>query len=62
VGFDAAKKDALPRVLHEITKEGKGKELVFKGFRFPSHVDAKDVEVSSLHVIFDLKGVLVGKD
>jgi hypothetical protein len=49
-------------VLHEFAKEDKGKKLVFKDFRSPPLVDAKDVEVSPLHMIFNLKVVFVGKE
>jgi hypothetical protein len=62
LGFDGAKKDALPGVLHETIKEDKGKELAFRGFRSPPPVDVEDAEVCPLHVIFDLKGFLVGKE
>ncbi len=60
-GFNGPKDDGVHGVLHEITKEDEGKELAFGGFRSP-FVDIKDVEVSPLHVIFDLKGALVGKE
>jgi hypothetical protein len=60
--FDGAKEDALLGVLHEIAKEDKGKELALGGFRSPPPMGAKDTEVSPLHVIFDSKGVLVGKE
>jgi hypothetical protein len=43
-------------------KEDKGQKLAFKGFKYPPPIDTKNVEVSPLHVIFNLKGVLVGKD
>jgi len=62
VGFDGAKEDALPGVLHETMEEDKGKKLAFGGFRSPPPMDAKDTEVRPLHMIFDLKGVLVGKE
>jgi hypothetical protein len=60
--FDGAKEDALPKVFHETIKEDKGKELAFGGFKSFLPVDTKDMEMNPLHVIFDLKGVLVGKD
>jgi hypothetical protein len=60
--FDGAKDDALLGVLHETSKEDKGKKLVLRGFKSPLLVDAEDTKVSPLHVIFDLKGVLVGKE
>jgi hypothetical protein len=48
--------------LQGTANENKGKELIFKGFKSPPLVDAKDVEVNPLHMIFNLKGVLVGKE
>ncbi len=60
--FDKVKKDAFLKVFHENVKEDKGKELAFGGFKPPPPMDAEDVEVNALHVIFYLKGVLVGKD
>ncbi len=60
--FDGVEDDALPGVLHETTKEDKGKKLTLGGFRSPLLVDAEDIEVNPLHVIFDLKGVLIGKE
>jgi hypothetical protein len=61
-GYDGAKDDKLFGVLHEIIKKIKGKKLAFEGFKVPPFVNAKDAEVSPLHVIFDLKGILVGKE
>jgi len=61
-GFDGVKVYALPKVLHEFGEQDKGKELAFGVFKSPPLVNAKDVEVNPLHVIFDLKEVLVGKD
>jgi hypothetical protein len=61
-GFDGAKEDALPKVLHEIVEENKGNKLTLKGFRSLPFMEAKDANVSPLHVISDLKGVLVEKD
>ncbi len=61
-GFNGAEDDALPSVFHGTTKEDKGKELALGGFRFPPPMDIEDVEVSPLHMIFDLKGVLVRKE
>ncbi len=52
----------LLKVLHEFAEEDKGKELAFRNFKPPPPIDAEDAEVSLLHMIFDLKGVLVGKD
>ncbi len=46
---------------HGSADENKGKKLIFGGFKSPL-VDAKDMEVNPLHVIFNLKGVLVGKE
>ncbi len=60
--FDCAEDDALPRVFHENVEEDKGKELVLGGFISPLLVDTEDAEVNPLHAIFDLKGVLVGKE
>jgi hypothetical protein len=52
VGFDGTRDDSFLRVFHEIAKEDKGKELILEGFRSPLPVNAKDVEVNLLHVIF----------
>ncbi len=60
--FIGAKDDTLHGVLHEFVKEDKGKEFILKGFKSPPPIDASDVKVSPLHVIFDLKGVLVRKE
>jgi len=62
VGFDGARDDILLKVLHEVVKEDKGRKLDFGGFKSPLPIDAKDTKVSPLHVIFNLKGVLVGKE
>ncbi len=62
MGFDGVKNDKLPRFLHETAKEDKGKELILEGFKFLLLIDAKDTKVSPLHVMFDLKGVFVGKE
>jgi hypothetical protein len=61
VGFDGVKSDKISRVLLEIAKEDKGKEFTFGGSK-SFYVDAKDMEISLLHMIFNLKGVLVGKE
>jgi hypothetical protein len=44
-------------VLHEFSKEDKGKKFTFRDFRSPPLIDAKDVEVSPLHIIFNLEGL-----
>ncbi len=63
IRFDNAKDVKLPPILHEIGEEDiRGSKLPFKGFKSCLLVDARDFEVSFLHVIFDLKGVLVGKE
>jgi hypothetical protein len=62
VGFNGATNDNFFKVLHEIVEENTRKELALKGFRFPLPINTKDAKVSPLHVIFDLKGVLVGKE
>ncbi len=54
--------DKFLGVLHETIKRDKEKELIFKGFKSPPFINAKDVEVNPLHMIFDLKRVLVGKE
>ncbi len=61
-GFDGVKNDALPLVLHGIAKENKGKELALEGFKSSFLVDTEDAKVSPLHMIFDLEGVLIGKE
>jgi len=50
--FDGAKDDKLPKLLHETTKKDKGKEFAFKGFKSPFLIDAKDMKVNPLFVIF----------
>ncbi len=62
MGFNGAKDDTLLQVLHETIKEDKGKEFVFKGFKSPPPIDAKDTKVNPFHMIFYLKGVLVRKE
>ncbi len=62
MGFNGATNDKFLRVFHEIVEENTRKELALKGFRFPLPINTKDAKVSPLHVIFDLKGVLVGKE
>jgi hypothetical protein len=52
VGFDGTRDYSFIGVFHETAKEDKGKELDLKGFRSPLLVNAKDVEVNLLHVIF----------
>jgi hypothetical protein len=56
------KDEKLLRVFHEIVKEDKGPQLALGGFISPLPIDVEDVEVNPLHMIFNLKGVLVGKD
>ncbi len=46
----------------KLFKKDKGKKFDFKGFKSPLFINTKDMEVSPLHVIFDLKGVLVEKE
>ncbi len=48
--------------MHGSANKNKGKELIFGGFKSPLLVDAKDMKVNPLHVIFNLNGVLVGKE
>jgi len=62
MGFDGIGYDSFLGDLHETAEEDKGKKLIFKGFRSLLPVNAKDVEMNLLHVIFYLKGVLVGKE
>jgi hypothetical protein len=62
MGFNGAKDDGVCGVLHEIVEEDKGKKFALGGFKSPPLVDAKDAKVSPLHMIFDSKGVLVGKE
>jgi len=61
MGFDGARNDKLFKVLHEITEEDKGEKITLEGFK-SFLVYAKDTEVSPLHMIFDLKGFLVGNE
>jgi len=51
-GFDGAKDDKLPKLLHETNKKDKGKEFALKGFKSPLLIDAKDMKVNPLFVIF----------
>jgi len=60
--FDGAEDDTLHGKFHESTDEDKCKELMLWGFRSPLPIDTKDIKVSPLHMIFDLKEVFVGKD
>jgi hypothetical protein len=63
VGLDNARDVKLPAILHEIgKKDTRGSKLPFRAFKSPPPVDIKDFEVNLLHVIFYLKGVLVGKE
>jgi hypothetical protein len=54
--------EKIPPVLHEIGKEDSGLEFALKGLRSLLFINAWDFEGSFLHVIFDLKGVIVGKE
>jgi hypothetical protein len=60
--FNGVEANTLPIVFHESIEQDKGKELILEVFRSPPLINVEDVEMSPLHVIFDLKGVLVGKD
>jgi hypothetical protein len=60
--FDGAEDENLLGIFNEIANEHKGKEFALKGFKSLPFVDAKDVEVNPLFVIFNLKGILVGKE
>jgi hypothetical protein len=60
--FDGVGTNTLLRILHDYVEQDKGKELILGAFRSPPLVNVKDVKVSPLHVIFDLKRVLVGRD
>jgi hypothetical protein len=62
VGFNGAKDDGVHGVIHETIEQDKGKELTREGFKFPLHVVIEDSEVNPLHMIFNLNGVLVGKE
>ncbi len=46
----------------KLAKNTRGSKLPLKGFKYPPLINIKDFEVSLLHVIFYLKGVLVGKE
>jgi hypothetical protein len=59
VGFNGVGADTVPRVLYESIEQDKGKEFAFEVFKSLPPVDVKDAEVSFLHMIFNLKGVLV---
>ncbi len=61
-GFNGPKDDGVCGIFHETTKENKGKKRIFGGFKYFPPMSIKDEEVSPLHVIFDLKGVFVGKE
>jgi hypothetical protein len=60
--FHGVETNTRPRFFHESAKENKRTKLIFRVFTSPLLVDAEDMEVNPLHVIFDLKKVLVGKD
>jgi hypothetical protein len=62
VGFDGVEADIVPRVFHESIEQDKGKEFTFEKFKSLPPMDVEDAEVSFFHMIFNLKGVLVGKD
>jgi hypothetical protein len=62
MGFDGVGVDKLTRVFHEVAKENNGKEFALRSFRYFPLVDTEDTKVSPLHMIFDLKGVLVGRE
>jgi hypothetical protein len=62
VGFDWVEDEKLPPVLHGIVEEDNGLEFSFEGLKSPPLVDIEDAEVSPLHMIFELKGVFVGKE
>jgi hypothetical protein len=49
-------------IFHEIIEEDKGPKFTFKGLKSPPPIDTKDTEVNPLHIIFNLEGVLIGKD
>ncbi len=40
----------------KLPRKIKGSKFAFKGLRSPPLIDEEDVEVSPLHMIFDLKG------
>jgi hypothetical protein len=63
VRLDDAKDVKLPPIFHEIGKEDtRGSKLPFGGLKFPPPIDAKDLEINLLQIIFYLKGVLVRKE
>jgi hypothetical protein len=62
VGFDGAGNERLLGIIHETIEEDKGPKLAFKCFRSLPLIDEEDVEVNPLHMIFDLIGVLIGRD
>ncbi len=62
MGFDDAKDDTFLGVLLGTIEEDKQKDFAFRGFRSPPPMDVEDTKVNPLHVIFELKGVNVGKE
>ncbi len=62
MGFDGVGVDTFPRVFHKSTKQDKGKKLALGVFRSPLPINIENAKVNPLHVIFDLKWVLVAKD
>jgi hypothetical protein len=46
----------------KLSKKIRGPKLTLRGLRSPPPIDTKDTEVSPLHIIFDLDGVLIRKD
>jgi hypothetical protein len=61
-GICGVEVDTFIGIFHEFFEQDKRKELTFGVFKSPHFINAKDVEVNHLHMILDLKGVLVGKD
>ncbi len=59
VGFNGDETNTFIGIFDEFFKQNKGKKLTFRMFKSPPPIDAKDIKANPLHVIFDLKGVLV---
>jgi hypothetical protein len=62
MGFDGVGVDKFTKVFHESLEENNEKKIALKSFRSLPPIDAEDTEVNLLHMIFDLKGVLVGRE
>jgi hypothetical protein len=54
-GFDGARNEKPPLVLHEIVEEDKGPQLAFEGFKSHSPVNIKGAKVSHFQFACDFQ-------